>query len=417
MGIYPFACLRKPALLPAIGLCVGAFVARGINKLSAKAVAAAKAPGLYGDGGNLYLQIADIDGNGPTKSWVLRYMLAGRPRKMGLGSINDFSLAEARDRARQARQQLADGVDPIEARLAERDARRRDEAESILFKDAAGKYLTTHESGWRNAKHRQQWKNTLTTYAYPSLGSRPVKAVDAALINSTLASIWTRTPETARRVRQRIETVCQWVRDGMPLPVPSKTKTTKHHAAMPWRDIPAFMAELRTRESVSARALELVVLTASRTGEVIGATRSEIDLDAKTWTIPAERMKAHKAHTVPLADRACAILKGIPRIKGEPRIFPLSNMAMLELLRGMRPGLTVHGFRSCFKDWAAEATSHANIVSEAALAHSVSDKVEAAYRRGELLEKRRRLMRDWSNYCSRPPISEAGNVTPMRRQR
>jgi integrase len=391
-------------------------MARGINKLSARAVATAKEPGLIGDGGNLYLQIADIDGKGITKSWVLRYMLAGRARKMGLGSVNDFSLAEARERARQARQQLADGVDPIEARLAARDAQRRDDAERITFKEAAGKYLAAHEATWRNAKHRQQWRNTLAAHAYPTLGTRPVGALDAALINGCVADLWTKTPETARRVRQRIGMICQWVKDGMPLPAPGKAKTTKHHAAMPWRDMPAFMAELRQRESISARALELTILCAARTGETIGATWDEIDFDARIWAVPPDRMKGHKEHRVPLSDRAVEILKDAPRIKGEPRVFPLSNMAMLELLRGMRKGLTVHGFRSCFKDWAAEATNHPNIVSEAALAHTVPDKVEAAYRRGELLAKRARLMKDWAAYCIRPPIVEkAGNVTPLRR--
>lgn len=395
-------------------------MARGINKLSARSVASANEPGLYGDGGNLYLQVADVDGKGITKSWIFRFMLAGRARKMGLGSLNDFSLAEARERARMARQQVADGIDPIEARLAARDALRKDDAENITFKDAAAKYLAAHESGWKNAKHRQQWRNTLATYAYPTLGTRPVKAIDAPLINGCVASIWTAAPETASRVRQRIEKVCQWVRDGMPLPAPSKAKRVKHHAALPWQEMPAFMAELRANDSISGRALEFTILTAARTGETIGAKWDEIDLDAKTWTVPAARMKAHKPHTVPLSDRALALLRALPRVKGSLYVFPgardrapLSNMAMLQLLKGMRPGLTTHGFRSTFKDWATEATNHPNIVSEAALAHTVSDKVEAAYRRGELVEKRRILMRDWAAYCERPPIV-ADNVTRLR---
>lgn len=394
-------------------------MARGINKLSAKAIAAAKEPGLYGDGGNLYLQVADIDGTGPTKSWCFRYMLDGRPRKMGLGSINDFSLAEARERARQARQQVADGIDPIEARLAARDARRKDEAENITFKAAAERFLGVHEGGWKNAKHRQQWRNTLETYAYPTLGGRPVKAVDAALVNATLAPIWAQTPETASRVRQRVERVVQWVKDGMPLPAPAKAKRVEHHAALPWQEMPAFMADLRARDSISARALEFTILCASRTGETIGARWSEIDLDGKVWAIPAARMKAHKEHRVPLSDRVVEILRDLPREKGSPFVFPggkmkapLSNMAMLELVRGMRPGLTVHGFRSTFKDWATEATNHPNIVSEAALAHTIPDKVEAAYRRGELLTKRAQLMKAWAAYCARPPIV-GGNVVDL----
>lgn len=398
-------------------------MARGLNKLTAKGVAALMAPGLYNDGGGLYLQVADVSGTGNvTKSWCFRYMLDRRARKMGLGSVNTFSLAEARERARQARQQLADGADPIEARLADRDARRRDEAERVTFKDAAGKYLTIHESGWRNAKHRQQWRSTLETYAFPTLGQRPVKAIDSALINAALAPIWTKTPETASRVRQRIERIVQWVKDGAPLPAPSKAKRVQHHAALPWQDVPQFMAELRARDSISARALEFTVLCAARTGETIGATWAEIDLDGKVWVVPGERMKAHKDHRVPLPDRAVEILRNMPREKDSPYVFPggragspLSNMAMLQLLKGMRPGLTTHGFRSAFKDWATETTNHPNIVSEAALAHTVKDAVEKAYRRGELFEKRRRLMRDWAAYCGRPLAEKAGNVTLLRR--
>jgi integrase len=393
---------------------------RSLNKLSARAIAAACEPGLYGDGGGLYLQVANASGN-VTKSWIFRFMLDRRARKMGLGSINDFSLAEARDRARQARQQLTDGIDPIETRLMERDARRKGEAERITFKDAAAKYLVVHEPGWKNAKHRAQWRSTLEAYAYPTLGTRPVKAVDAALINGTLADIWRKTPETASRVKQRIERVVEWVKSGMPLPAPSKAKRVRHHPALPWQETPAFMAELRERDSISARALEFTILTAARTGESINATWDEIDLGAKAWSIPAERMKAHREHRVPLSDRAVEILKNLPREKGGRYVFPggrakapLSNMAMLELVRGLRPGLTVHGFRSAFKDWASESTNYPNIISEMALAHVVSDKVEAAYRRGELFEKRKRFMRDWSEYCGRPRTVKLNSVATIR---
>lgn len=333
-------------------------MASGVNKLSAKSVATLSKPGLYNDGAGLYLQVSDAAGSeSVSKSWIFRYMLDHRPRKMGLGSVVTFSLAEARERARLARQQLADGVDPIEARLAERDARRQDEAERITFKDATVKYLAVHEDGWRNAKHRQQWRNTLETHAYPALGTRPVKAIDAALINGALADVWGKTPETAQRVRQRIERIVQWVKDGMPLPTPSKTKRVRHHPALPWQDLPAFMVELRQRNSISARALEFTILCAARTGEIIGAKPDEIDLDAKVWTVPADRMKAGREHRVPLSDRAIEILRDLPRERGGylfpggKEKSPLSNMAMLELLRGMRPGLTVHGFRSAFKDW------------------------------------------------------------------
>jgi integrase len=394
-------------------------MARGINKLSVKAVQAAKEPGLYGDGGGLYLQVSDVTGTGITKAWVFRYMLAGRARKMGLGPEWDVPLAKAREKARDARELLRDGIDPIEAKRAERDARRKDSLENIEFKEATEKYLTAHESGWKNAKHRQQWRNTLETYAYKKLGDRPVKAIDAPLINDCVADIWKDIPETASRVRQRIERVCQWVRDGMPLPTTAKSKRVKHHAALPWQEVPAFMVELRTKKAVSAQALEFTILTAARTGETIGAKWDEIDLHAKVWTIPADRMKAGKEHRVPLSDRAIQILGEVPRESGSPYVFPgtkakspLSNMSMLEMVRGMRPGVTVHGFRSTFKDWAAEATNHPNIVSEAALAHTVKDAVEKAYRRGELIEKRARLMRDWAAFCTRPPV-DGGNVVDL----
>jgi integrase len=395
-------------------------MARGIYKLSARAIAAAKEPGLYGDGGGLYLQVAGVDGKGPTRSWCFRFMLDRRPRKMGLGSVNDFTLAEARERARQARQMLSDGRDPIEARLAARDAARRDSAEAITFKAAVDKFLAVHADSWRNERHRKQWRSTLEQHALPTFGTRPVKAIDAALINGCLAGIWRTTPVTAARTRQRIERVCAWVRAGMPLPTPSKSRRVRHHAALAWAEIPTFMAELRQHDSIPARALEFLILCASRTGEVLGATWDELDLDARTWTIAGERMKGHRRHVVPLPDRAVEILREVPRMKGERHVFPgakakqpLSNMVLLECVRGLRPGLTTHGFRSTFKDWASEATAHANIVSEMALAHTIKDAVERAYRRGELYEKRKRLMRDWASYCSRPPV-EAGNVMPLR---
>ena len=395
-------------------------MARGINKLSARAVAAAKETGLYGDGGNLYLQVADVDDKGPTKSWVLRYMLGGRARKMGLGSLNDFSLAEARERARQARQQLADGVDPIEARLAERDARRRDEAERITFKDASAKYLAVHESGWRNAKHRQQWRSTLHSYAFPSLGHRPVKAIDALLVNGALADIWRKTPETASRVKQRIERVLRWVKDGMPLPAPSATRRVRHHPALPWAELPPFMAELRERDSISLGRWN----SASSVRRGRRDDRRDVGRDRhRRQSVDRRRGQDESPPRtrVPLSNRAVEILRDLPREKGSPYVFPggkakqpLSNMAMLECVRGMRPGLTVHGFRSTFKDWCSESTNHPNIISEAALAHTIPDKVEKAYRRGDLLEKRRRLMRDWAAYCARTPADKLANVTVLR---
>ena len=307
-------------------------------------------------------------------------------------------------------------------RRSEREARRRDEAENITFRVAADRYLAAHESGWRSAKHRRQWRTALATHAYPALGGRPVKAIDNAIVNAALAGVWGRAPATAGRVRQRIERVCQWIKDGQPLPRPSPAKNVRHHPALPWQEVPAFMTELRQHDSIAARALEFVILTGTRTGDVRGAIWNEIDLDSRVWHIPAERMKAGRDHRVPLSDRAIEILADLPRLKGEDHVFAgtrtgaaFGDLVMLRLARGLRPGVTVHGFRSSFKDWASEATNHPNIVSEMALAHAVKSAVEAAYRRGELLEKRKRLMRDWSVFCSRSAIAETNNVTPMRR--
>lgn len=392
-------------------------MARETNKLTTTKVASLKTPGRYNDGLGLWLQITEEG----SKSWLFRYMRHGRARQMGLGPLHTVSLAEARVRARQARQVLLDGEDPIELRRKARDEARALTAETMLFKDAASRFLDVHESTWRNAKHRQQWGNTLKTYAYPTLGARPVAAIEGALITEALAPIWTKRPETARRTKQRIERVIQWVRSGMPLPVQTATRRRQHHAAMPVAEVPAFMNELRERESVSARALEFTILTAARTGEAIGAKWSEIDLDAAMWTVPESRMKGGKDHEVPLSKRTVEMLATIPREDGSPYVFPggrakrpLSNMAMLELLRGMRDdGFTVHGFRSTFRDWAGDQTNFPRDVIEHALAHKLPDRVEAAYRRSTALEKRRKLMDAWSSYCKSAPAE--GRVVPIRR--
>jgi integrase len=397
------------------------FMARGINRLSARTIAGAKKPGVYSDGAGLCLQVtANISGS-ITKSWIYRFMLAGRPRKMGLGACHTFTLLEARELARQARQTLARGIDPIEHRRAEFEARRRDEAANITFRDAADRYLAAHESSWRSAKHRRQWRTALATHAYPALAGRPVQAIDAAIINSTLAEAWRKTPSTAGRVRRRIAAICQWIKDGQPLPQSSTTKTVKHFRALPWQELPFFMSELRQIDGIAARALEFCILTSARTGEVRGATWGEIDFDSKLWTISSERMKSHRPHRVPLSDRAIEILTALPRMKGENHVFAgtrtgaaMGDLVMLRLLRVMRAGQTVHGFRSAFRDWCSESTSYPGAVAEMALAHAIPNKTEAAYRRGELLEKRKRLMRDWSVFCSRSPIAETANITPLR---
>jgi integrase len=348
-----------------------------------------------------------------------------------LSSGATLNLVEAREKARLLRQQLVDGIDPFTARRQakqERLAKLAAEARAMTFKQCAEACMKSHADGWKNAKHAAQWRSTLETYAYPVLGDLAVDDIATAHVVRVLQPIWKEKPETASRVRGRIEKVLGWAtvrgfRSGDNparwrghlqelFAAKAKVRPVNHHAALPYTDAPAFMADLRSRNSLSARALEFTILTGVRTGETIGATWDEIDFAAKTWTIPASRMKAGKAHKVPLSDRAAEILASLPR-EGE-HIFPLSNMAMLELLRGMRPGTTVHGFRSTFRDWAAERTSYPNHVAEAALAHTIGDKVEKAYRRGDLFEKRRRLMADWSTWCSRPGPTSA-TVTALVR--
>jgi integrase len=375
-------------------------------QLTTRKVSAAKEPGYYCDGGGLYLQLSKYG----TKSWVFRFKSDGRLREMGLGSLHTFSLKEARERARECRQLVATGLDPIEERLKRRDKERAETRQRLTFKEAAERFLETHQNEWRKEKHKAQWRNTLRDYAYRPLGSRRVSSIDAAVINEALQPIWTKIPETARRVKQRIERVVQWIKEGMQLPRHGASKSVGHHKAMPFGDLPAFMVELRKRDSVSASALEFTILTAARTNETIGARWSEIDFDAGVWTVPASRMKAKKEHQVPLSGRALAILRAIPRETGSAYVFPgakgkapLSNMAMLELLRGMAGnGYTVHGFRSSFRDWAGDRTHYAREVIEHALAHQIKDKAEASYRRSDALEKRRKLMEAWARYCEAP---------------
>ncbi len=374
-------------------------------------------PGRYHDERGLYLQVASTT----NRSWLLRFEREGRERWMGLGSAATFNLAEARERARRAKQLLADGQDPIEARLAARDAQRKEEAERITFKEAAEKYLVVHEPGWRSLKHRQQWNNTLLTYAYPTLGARPCKAIDAALINQALQPIWTTIPETAARVRHRIERVIQWVKDGSPLPKQAVSKRQQHHPALPYRELPAFMEELRQRPGMSALALQFLILTAARTGEVIGARRDEFDFEQKLWTVPAERMKGNRVHRVPLSGPAIKLLQALPTEKGNDFMFVgatrgrgLSNMALLELMRGMRPGFVPHGLRATFRTWAAERTSFPGATAEAALAHASGDKLERTYQRGDMLQKRQKLMDAFAQYCETKPAEANGTVIALR---
>lgn len=408
-------------------------MARLVNRLSATKVARETKEGMYPDGNGLYLQVGPTG----TRSWALRYQVAGKARQMGLGSASTFTLAEARERARQTRQQIADGIDPIDKKARERSMAKAASAKAMTFKQAAEKYIAAKEAGWKSRTHAQQWTQTLEDYAYPVIGKLDVAHVETSHVMQILEPIWTTKVETASRLRGRIESVLSWAKarhlrtgdnpaiwrghlDHLLAPR-SKISKVKHHAAMPVDDMPAFMTKLRSMNSISARALEFTILTAARTGEVIGMTESEIDFATGVWTIPAERMKADKEHTVPLSPRALEIAHEMPRIKGNPYIFPgaktgrgLSNLAMLELLRGVQKGLTVHGFRSTFRDWAGDRTNFAREVIEHALAHLIKDQAEAAYRRSDALAKRRRLMTAWAGFCGSAPVANGENVTPIR---
>jgi integrase len=357
---------------------------------------------------------------------------------MGLGSYITVSLAEARDRALECRKLREKDIDPIDAREEARRQAAIERVKSLKFKDAATAYMAAHRVAWKNDKHAAQWTATLKTYAYPVIGDLPLHLIDTTLVMKVIEPIWSTKPETASRVRGRMESVLAWAtvrgyrRGDNParwhghleklLPARSKVRKTEHHRALAYAELPAFLVKLREQEGVAARALEFTILTAARTGEVIGATLREIDRRNKTWTVPADRMKADREHRVPMSDRALAILDQINRADDGKDEFvfpgghidkPLSNMAMLKVVERMnRSGLTVHGFRSTFRDWAAERTNFPSEVVEMALAHTVDDKTEAAYRRGDLFDKRCRLMDAWSEYCRMPDATD--NVIPLQ---
>jgi integrase len=406
--------------------------ARAISKLASVSVGQAHHRGLYGDGGGLFLQVSERG----AKSWIFRFKKDGRLRVMGLGPAHTISLAEARERARECRKLRLDRVDPIEERRGRQVAAKLEAAKALTFAECAAAYIEAHRSGWRNAKHAAQWSATLAAYVDPVFGALPVQAVDVGLVMRAVEPIWSTKPETASRVRGRIESVLDWAsargyRAGENparwrghlenlLPRRSKVRRVEHHAALPYREICDFMAELRQQPGTASRALEFAILTASRTGEAIGARWDEINLAEQLWTVPGERMKAGKEHRVPLSDRAMALVAEMAAIRSGPYVFPgaklsraLSNMALLMLLRRMGRGdLTAHGFRSTFRDWAAEATAFPAEVAEMALAHVVGDKVEAAYRRGDLFQKRRQLAEAWAAYCDSPAPSV--EVVPIR---
>lgn len=408
-------------------------MARIKNKLTVKAVTSLKSPGYFSDGGGLYLQVS----KSLTKSWLFIYKKAGKKFEVGLGRLSEKnSLEKARKEAKRYEDLLGSGGDPLtEKRRLEREQLLAN-ALSMTFKQCAEAYIGINKHGWKNVKHVQQWENTLTQYCYPIIGRLSIADVDTALVIKCLEPIWITKTETASRLRGRIEQVLSWAtvsgyRTGdnparwrghldKLLPKPSKVQNVKHHSALSYVETAAFIEQLRQQEGIAAQCLEFTILTAARTNETIGATWNEIDLDAKVWTIPKERMKADKEHRVPLSDKCLDLLSTMQAIRFNDFVFPgqrkgLSNMAMLKLLERMdRKDLTVHGFRSTFRDWAAESTAYPGEVVEMCLAHTIKNQAEAAYRRGDLLEKRLRLMNDWAMYCNTERTT-SDNVTPFRK--
>jgi integrase len=380
------------------------------ERLTAKQVEHAK-PGRHGDGGGLWLEVSTSG----ARHWTLRYQIKGRARWMGLGSAAVVTLADARERARLARLALLDGIDPLEARRAQRAERRRAEAATITFREAATAVIESREPDW-SAEHARQWRASIAEVD-GVLGSLPVAAIDTALVLTVVEPIWRRAQTTGDRTRQRIEVVLDWAtaRGARSGDNPARwnghlehllkdNHKMKHHEAMSYNAIPGFMGELRARSGMAARALEFLILCASRSGEVLGARWSEIDIDQKTWTIPSTRMKADKDHTVPLAPAALEILVGQSQDSEFVFAAPRSGRAMerhalADVMKAMGCRETVHGFRSSFSDWAADNTAFPQEVREQSLAHAIPNKVEAAYRRGALLEKRMRLMAEWAMYC------------------
>jgi integrase len=395
-------------------------MARGIGRLPASY--RNLKPGMHCDGGGLYLQITEAAGGGHNRSWVFRYTLAGRVRDMGVGSIHTVSLGAAREQARHCRRLLLERKDPIEHREAERAKNLAASGRSMTFDAAAEGFIRQHRPGWRNVVHAKQWASSLKDYASPVIGDLMVADITTTHIMRLLDPIWTTRPETASRVRSRIESILDWAkvsgcRDGENvarwrghldklLPAPAKVRRRKHHAAMPYAELPAFLAELRQRQDASARALEFLILTAARTNEVRQATAAEFDTTAAVWTVPADHMKGHREHRVPLSAPALALVDAVCAYS--------SKNAMGAVLAKLRPGSTVHGFRSSFRDWAAEQTNYPREVCEAALAHAIPSAVEAAYRRTDLFDKRRALMTEWARFLGRPQQRDGKVVVPIR---
>lgn len=397
--------------------------------LSSRRVQTERRPGLHADGDGLYLQVTEAGG----KSWTFRFQLNGRRRDMGLGpaagSLSAVSLAAARQFAAQAKTLVRDGIDPIEHRAARRAETTLVTAKAMTFQQAAEAYVESMRSGWRNAKHASQWSVTLETYVYPEIAHLAVGAVDGGLVLKVLSPIWSTKTETASRVRGRIEAVLDYAaargaREGdnparwkgvlsKMLPAPGKVRRVVHHASMPYAEVPDFWPKLQMQDGMGARALEFTILTACRTGEVLGARWPEVDLEGRVWAIPPERMKAGAAHRVPLSDPTIAQLRKLAAVRVDDLVFPgqregvpLSRMIMKMALRRMKFDVTPHGFRATFRTWVADKTGFAHEIAEAALAHTIGDKTVAAYQRGTMLEKRRDMMNAWANFIEGRAVIE-----------
>jgi len=381
------------------------------ERLTALKVARVKAPGSYCDGGGLYLQVTK-GATGINRSWIYRYTLNGRTREMGIGSLDLYGLKEARAMALDARKLRHQGHDPIEHRRTARAAKHLDAARAMTFRQCADAYVASHRPSWRNADHAAQWSSTLTTYADPIIGALPVQAIDTALVLKVLD--WAK----ARGYRAGGDNPALWRGhiDHL-LPARSKMRKVKHLPALAYAELPSFMAALREQQDIAARALEFLILTAARKGEVLGMRWAEIDLAEKVWTVPAARMKAGKEHRVPLSARALAIVQEMQALRpdGDGPVFVINKKSMLDLLQALRPGQTVHGTRASFKTWASDQTLFQNEVIEASLAHAVGGKVEQAYQRGSMFEKRRRLMDAWAEFCTTEPTAP-GKIVPMQRR-
>jgi integrase len=404
-------------------------------ELGALQVARLRAPGAHPVGGvpGLHLQISP----NVARSWILNVTINGERRYMGLGGFDDVSLADARRVAREKRALIAEGIDPLAQAKAAKSAIRAAVAKMVNFKDASSKYIESHRAGWRNVKHAQQWENTLATYADPVIGAMLVADIELPHIIKILEPIWRTKTETAHRVRGRIESVLDWatvqkLRTGenparwkgnldQLLASPEKVTKTKHHRALDVDAVSGFTSALRLQEGMGARALEFAILTAARSGEVRGATWGEIDIDGKVWIVPAERMKAGKEHRVPLSAPALKLLGQLPRVADVPYVFAaprggmLSDMTLSAVMRRMKVDAVPHGFRSTFRDWVAERTAYPGEMAEMALAHTIGDKVEAAYRRGDQFDKRRNLMDDWARFIDMQPTTS--EVIPIGRKK